>query len=149
MKPWSTKLDNKEFSYSDAELIDEFQTFLMAKTDTTTRFFNQIIFYIENNLKSTEDWSNRISVENLKKKWFTSIGFSIRPHAFTVLLPTEFYLGWSEDNYIKDAPITKVTFVIFQRRGNQYDPKYFKDPNVFRGLRVERRNAMESIPLPL
>jgi cytochrome P450 len=42
-------MDNKEeFSYSDTELIDEFQTFLIAGTDTTTRFFNQMVFYIGN-----------------------------------------------------------------------------------------------------
>lgn len=42
-------MDNKEeFSYTDAELIDEFQTFLIAGTDTTTRFFSVIIYFIGN-----------------------------------------------------------------------------------------------------
>ncbi len=72
------KLDNKEeFSYSDAEIIDEFQTFLIAGTDTTTRFFSMLLFALGNNpeihkrvrkeinaiIKSDEDITN----ENLKK----------------------------------------------------------------------------------
>jgi cholesterol 24-hydroxylase len=72
------KLDNKEeFSYSDTELIDEFQTFLIAGTDTTTRFFTMIIYSLGNYpeihkrvreeinaiIKSDED----ITLENMKK----------------------------------------------------------------------------------
>lgn len=38
---------NKEqFSYSDKDLVDEFQTFLLAGTDTTTHFFTMIVYYL-------------------------------------------------------------------------------------------------------
>lgn len=43
-------MDNKEeFSYSDTDILDEFQTFLIAGTDTTTHFFTMIIYYLGNN----------------------------------------------------------------------------------------------------
>jgi cytochrome P450 len=38
--------NNEEFSYSDADLVDEFQTFLIAGTGTTTRFFTMMVYYI-------------------------------------------------------------------------------------------------------
>ena len=41
------KMANKEqFSYSDDDLVDEFQTFLLAGTDTTTHFFTMITYYL-------------------------------------------------------------------------------------------------------
>lgn len=38
--------NKEEFSYSDDDLVDEFQTFLLAGTDTTTHFFTMIIYYL-------------------------------------------------------------------------------------------------------
>lgn len=49
-----------------------------------------------------------------------------------------FYRIATEDNYIKDIPITKNTIVSTQPRGNHYNPKYFKNPNEFRPERWEK-----------
>jgi cytochrome P450 len=38
---------------------------------------------------------------------------------------------------VKDVPIRKGTVVNIQPRGNHYNPKYFKDPNVFKPERWE------------
>jgi cytochrome P450 len=136
------KLENKEeFSYSDTELIDEFQTFLVAGTDTTTRFFSMIIYYLGNHpeilkklreeitavIKSDED----ITFENLKK--LTYIDW-IQYETTRMYGPANgiFLRIAKEDNYLKDLPITKGTVVSTQPRGNHFNPKYFKDPNVFR-----------------
>lgn len=36
----------EQFSYSDDDLVDEFQTFLLAGTDTTTHFFTMMVYYL-------------------------------------------------------------------------------------------------------
>lgn len=44
----------------------------------------------------------------------------------------------SEDNFIKDVPITKGTLIGTQPIGNHWNPKYFKEPHIFRPERWEK-----------
>jgi cytochrome P450 len=113
----------------------------LAGTDTTTLFFTMIIYYIgkypeihrkvreEINavIKSDED----ITYENLKK--LTYIDW-IQYETTRMYGPVNgvFFRVAAEDNYLKDLPITKGTVVSTQPRGNHFNHKYFKDPNVFR-----------------
>lgn len=69
--------NNEQFSYSDHEVVDEFQTFLIAGTDPVTHFFTMMVYYlgkypeihkklrdqVNSVIKSDDD----ITHENLKK----------------------------------------------------------------------------------
>lgn len=134
-------LNKQKIQYSDNDLIDEFTTFLVAGTDTTSRFFTMITYYINQNpyieerlrkevnsiIHSDED----ITYENLKKltyiDWiqnettrFYGPGTGIFPRVASV------------DNTILDVPIKKGTILTIQPLCNHFNPKYFKDPHVFR-----------------
>ncbi len=44
------KMDNNlEFSYSDEDLVNDFVGFVNAGTDTTTKFFTMMVYYIGKN----------------------------------------------------------------------------------------------------
>lgn len=138
--------NKEEFSYSDDDLVDEFQTFLLAGTDTTTHFFTMIIYYlgkypsvhkklrehINSIIKSDED----ITYENLKKlTYIENIQQEITRHYGPTVRIFERIA--SEDNIVKNIPISKGTIVNINQRGPHYSEKYFKDPLEFRPERWE------------
>lgn len=42
-----------------------------------------------------------------------------------------------EDNFVCDLPVPKGTTIFIQPMGNHYNPKFYKDPEVFRPERWE------------
>lgn len=88
---------------------------------------------VEKFIKSDED----ITVENLKK--LTYIDW-IQYETTRMYGPANgiFLRVATQDNYIKDLPIRKGTILGAQPRGSHYNPKYFKDPNIFRPERWEK-----------
>ncbi len=115
------KLDNKEqFSYTSHDIIDEFQTFLVAGTDTTARFFSMLLFSLGNHpeihkkvreevdaiIHSDED----ITPENLKKlKYIDWIQFETT-RIYGPVNGLVFRVA-TEDNYLKNIPIAKGTLL--------------------------------------
>lgn len=72
------KLSEKtQFSYSDQDLVDEFSTFLVVGTDSSSRFLAMMIYYLGQNPKILEKARTQINqviktnedftYENLKK----------------------------------------------------------------------------------
>ena len=126
-----------DFIYTDKEIVEELQTFILAATETTAHYLNMMVYLaakhpqvekrlreqVDSVIKSDKD----ITFENLKKltyiDWISS--------------ETTRYYGPAvgnleriavEDNYIVDLPIKKGTIVNYQPVGSHYSSKNFKDP---------------------
>lgn len=83
--------------------------------------------HIDSIIKTDKD----ITYENLKK--LTYIDW-IQFETTRLFGPANgmFWRKASQDNLLKDIPISKGTIVANITRGNHYNSKYFKDPTVFR-----------------
>ncbi len=118
-------------------MIDEFQTFLIAGTDTTSRLFTMMVYYlgkypevqervrqqISSVIKAEED----INYESLRKLTYID-WIQLETTRFYGPANGIFARIASKDHYIQDIPIRKGTLVSTQPRGNHFNPKYFRDP---------------------
>ena len=130
--------------YNEDEIFEEFCTFFIAGTDTTSHFLLMMVYYIamdpavEAKLREEirEYVGGDFSYDNLKKLKYIDW---IQKETTRMYGPVNgvFPRKAENDSFIKDLPVRKGTCLMIQPLGNHYSPKYFKDPKAFRPERWE------------
>ena len=145
-----------ELTYKTEDIFDEFTTFFVAGTDTTSNYLTMMIYLVyqhpEVEKKVRQEIAEHMkeddfSYDNLKKMTYIDC---VEKEVTRFYGPANGFLirNVVRDHLLKNVPMKKDTFVIAQPLGVHYSEKYYKNPTEFRPERwIEECNNIPAFAI--